>query len=74
VSTRAASLSAIDRPTRIRIAIVGALLAVLIFLLPAVLSLYWIDVLTATAIYSIVAAEWPEVRTGLRARLVAGAA
>jgi len=27
-----------------------------------------------SAIYSIVAAEWPEVRTGLRARLVAGAA
>jgi len=55
VSTRAASLSAIDRPTRIRIAIVGALLAVLIFLLPAVLSLYWIDVLTASAIYAVVA-------------------
>ena len=55
MSTRAASLSAIDRPTRIRIAVIGVLLAVLIFLLPAVLSLYWIDVLTASAVYAVVA-------------------
>jgi branched-chain amino acid transport system permease protein len=55
VSTRAASLSTIDRPTRVRIAVVAALLAVLIFLLPAILSLYWIDVLTASAIYAVVA-------------------
>ena len=55
MSTRAASLSAIDRPTRVRIAVIAALLAVLIFLLPAILSLYWIDVLTASAIYAIVA-------------------
>jgi len=56
VSTaRASSLSAIDRATRVRIAVIAGLLAVLVFVLPAVLSLYWIDVLTATAIYSVVA-------------------
>ena len=50
-----ASLSAIDRPTRVRIAVVAALLAAVIFVLPPLLSLYWIDVLTATAIYAVVA-------------------
>ena len=56
VSTaRAASLSTIDRATWVRIAVVAGLLAVLVFVLPAVLSLYWIDVLTAIAIYSVVA-------------------
>jgi branched-chain amino acid transport system permease protein len=56
VSTaRASSLSTIDRATWVRIGVVAGLLAVLVFLLPAVLSLYWIDVLTATAIYSVVA-------------------
>ena len=54
-TARASSLSTIDRATWVRIAVVAGLLAVLVFLLPAVLSLYWIDVLTATAIYSVVA-------------------
>ena len=49
------SLAALDRGTRVRIVVIGALLAVLIFVLPSLLSLYWIDVLTATAIYSVVA-------------------
>ena len=54
-TARASSLSTIDRATWVRIGVVAGLLAVLVFLLPAVLSLYWIDVLTATAIYSVVA-------------------
>ena len=45
-----ASLATLDRATRVRIAVVAALLAVVVFVLPALLSLYWIDVLTATAI------------------------
>jgi branched-chain amino acid transport system permease protein len=49
------SLSAIDRATRVRIGVIAALLAVLIFVLPSLLSLYWIDVLTASAIYAVVA-------------------
>jgi branched-chain amino acid transport system permease protein len=51
----AATLATLDRPTRIRIVVIGALLAVVVLVLPALLSLYWIDVLTAVAIYSIVA-------------------
>jgi branched-chain amino acid transport system permease protein len=50
-----ASLSGIDRATRIRIAVVAVLLAVVVLVLPPLLSLYWIDVLTAVAIYSVVA-------------------
>jgi branched-chain amino acid transport system permease protein len=38
-----------------RIAVTGALLAVVLFALPPLLSLYWIDVLTAVAIYAVVA-------------------
>jgi branched-chain amino acid transport system permease protein len=49
------SLAALDRATRVRIAVVAALLAVLVFVLPPLLSLYWIDVLTASAIYAVVA-------------------
>jgi branched-chain amino acid transport system permease protein len=49
------TLATLDRATGIRIAIVAALLAVVLLVLPPVLSLYWIDVLTAVAIYSIVA-------------------
>jgi branched-chain amino acid transport system permease protein len=56
VSARtASSLVALDRGTRVRIAVIAVLLAVVIFVLPPLLSLYWIDVLTATAIYSVVA-------------------
>src|SRR5919205_687004 len=51
----ATTLTTLDRPTRIRIVVIGALLAVVVLVLPALLSLYWIDVLTAVAIYSIVA-------------------
>src|ERR671933_2782121 len=40
---------------RVRIAVIAALLAILLFALPPLLSLYWIDVLTAVAIYSVVA-------------------
>ena len=50
-----ASLAALDRATRVRIAVVAALLAVLVFALPPLLSLYWIDVFTASAIYAVVA-------------------
>jgi len=51
----ASSIATLDRATRVRIAVVAALLAVLVFVLPPLLSLYWIDVLTATAIYAVVA-------------------
>jgi branched-chain amino acid transport system permease protein len=51
----ASSLATIDRATRVRIAVTAALLAAVVFVLPPLLSLYWIDVLTATAIYSVVA-------------------
>ncbi len=51
----ASSIATLDRPTRVRIAVIAALLAVLVFVLPPLLSLYWIDVLTATAIYAVVA-------------------
>jgi branched-chain amino acid transport system permease protein len=50
-----ATLATLDRATRIRIGVVAALLAVIVLVLPLVLSLYWIDVLTAVAIYSVVA-------------------
>jgi branched-chain amino acid transport system permease protein len=40
---------------RTRIAVIAGLLAVVLFGLPPLLSLYWIDVLTAVAIYSVVA-------------------
>jgi branched-chain amino acid transport system permease protein len=49
------TLATLDRATRIRIAVVAVLLAVVVLVLPPVLSLYWIDVLTAVAIYSVVA-------------------
>jgi branched-chain amino acid transport system permease protein len=49
------SLAAIDRATRVRIAVIAALLAAVVLVLPPLLSLYWIDVLTASAIYAVVA-------------------
>jgi branched-chain amino acid transport system permease protein len=49
------SLAAIDRATRIRIVVIAALLAVVVFALPPLLSIYWIDVLTASVIYAVVA-------------------
>jgi branched-chain amino acid transport system permease protein len=51
----ASSIATLDRATRVRIVVIAALLAVLVFVLPPLLSLYWIDVLTATAIYAVVA-------------------
>jgi branched-chain amino acid transport system permease protein len=54
-ATRTATLATLDRATRIRIAVVAALLLILVLVLPPLLSLYWIDVLTAVAIYSVVA-------------------
>ena len=50
-----ATLATLDRATRIRIAVIAVLLAVVVLALPPLLSLYWIDVLTAVAIYSVVA-------------------
>jgi branched-chain amino acid transport system permease protein len=50
-----ASLATLDRPTRVRIAVIAALLVVLVFAVPPLLSLYWIDVFTASAIYAVVA-------------------
>jgi branched-chain amino acid transport system permease protein len=50
-----ASIATLDRATRVRIAVVAALLAVLVFVLPPLVSLYWIDVFTASAIYAVVA-------------------
>jgi branched-chain amino acid transport system permease protein len=49
------SLAALDRGTRTRIAVIAALLAAVVFALPPLLSLYWIDVLTASTIYAVVA-------------------
>jgi branched-chain amino acid transport system permease protein len=40
---------------RVRIVVIVVLLAFVLFLLPLLLSTYWIDVLTAVAIYSVVA-------------------
>ena len=62
-----ATLATLDRATRIRIAVVAVLLAVVVLVLPPVLSLYWIDVLTAVAIYSVVALGLPR-RHGAPAR------
>lgn len=45
----------VERGHLIRAAVIGALLLFVLFALPATLSAYWIKVLTATAIYSIVA-------------------
>jgi branched-chain amino acid transport system permease protein len=50
-----ATLATLDRATRIRIVVIAVLLAVVVLVLPPLLSLYWIDVLTAVAIYSVVA-------------------
>jgi branched-chain amino acid transport system permease protein len=55
MTTAAATLATLDRATRVRIVVVGALLAIVVLVLPPLLSLYWIDVLTAVAIYSVVA-------------------
>jgi branched-chain amino acid transport system permease protein len=49
------SLAAIDRATRVRIVVIAALLAMVVFALPPLLSIYWIDVLTASVIYAVVA-------------------
>jgi branched-chain amino acid transport system permease protein len=50
-----ASLATLDRATRVNIGVVAGLLAVLVFALPPLFSLYWIDVFTASAIYAVVA-------------------
>jgi branched-chain amino acid transport system permease protein len=44
----------LDRGERIRLAVIVVLLALVLFVLPSVLSLYWIDVLIGMAVYSIV--------------------
>jgi branched-chain amino acid transport system permease protein len=44
----------LDRGERVRVAVIAVLLAVVLFVLPSVLSLYWIDVLIGMAVYSIV--------------------
>jgi branched-chain amino acid transport system permease protein len=50
-----ASLATLDRTDRVKIGVVAGLLAVLLFVVPALLSLYWIDVFTASVIYTVVA-------------------
>jgi len=50
-----ARIATLDRASRITITVVAGLLAVLLFVVPPLLSLYWIDVFTATAIYAVVA-------------------
>ena len=50
-----ATIASLDRASRIKIGVVAGLLAVLLFVVPPLLSLYWIDVFTATAIYAVVA-------------------
>ena len=50
-----ASLATLDRTARVKIGVVAGLLAVLLFVVPPLLSLYWIDVFTASAIYAVVA-------------------
>jgi branched-chain amino acid transport system permease protein len=44
----------LDRGERVRVAVIAVLLALVLFVLPSVLSLYWIDVLIGMAVYSIV--------------------
>jgi branched-chain amino acid transport system permease protein len=51
----AALATTIDRPARIKLGVVAGILAVLLLALPPLLSLYWVDVFTASAIYSVVA-------------------
>jgi branched-chain amino acid transport system permease protein len=55
MSSLAAFASTIDRPARVRLGVVAGILAVLLLALPPLLSLYWVDVFTASAIYSVVA-------------------
>lgn len=43
-----------DNGTLVRIGVIGALLAFVLVALPEMLSVYWIDVLTAAAIYAVV--------------------
>jgi branched-chain amino acid transport system permease protein len=50
-----ASIATLDRATRVRIAVIAALLAVVVFVVPPLVSLYWVDVFTASAIYAVVA-------------------
>jgi branched-chain amino acid transport system permease protein len=44
----------LDLGERVRVAVIAVLLALVLFVLPSVLSLYWIDVLIGMAVYSIV--------------------
>src|SRR5919205_1043969 len=50
-----ATASLRDRATLIRAGVIAVLLLVVVLVLPPRLSLYWIDVLTAVAIYTVVA-------------------
>src|SRR3954468_3076393 len=54
-----ALLATIDRATRVTIAVVAGLLAVLLFVVPPLFSLYWVDVFTASGIYAVVALGLP---------------
>jgi len=45
----------VGRGTIVRAVVIAALLAFVLFALPSILSVYWIGILTATAIYTIVA-------------------
>lgn len=49
------SLANLDGPTRIRVAVIGVLLAFVLLALPSMLSSYWVDVVTSVSIYSVVA-------------------
>jgi branched-chain amino acid transport system permease protein len=49
------TLSRVDQGTRIRLAVITALLVFVLLGLPPLLSAYWTDVVTAVAIYAVVA-------------------
>jgi branched-chain amino acid transport system permease protein len=49
------TIATLDRATRVNIGVVAGLLAVLLFVVPPLFSLYWVDVFTASAIYAVVA-------------------
>ena len=54
-ATRVRAAPRLDAGDRVRVVVIVALLAFVLFALPPLLSTYWIDVLTAVAIYAVVA-------------------
>jgi branched-chain amino acid transport system permease protein len=45
----------IERGTVVRAVVIGALLAIVLFVVPELIGVYWVKILTAVAIYSVVA-------------------